>query len=49
MPVLLAQVGDIGTCCLEDPQAEQPSIATSAKPYGLDDSREAVSMASNCR
>jgi hypothetical protein len=27
----------------------RPSIATSAKSYGLDDSRAAVSIASNCR
>jgi hypothetical protein len=47
--VLLAQVGDVGAGGLEDPQAEQPSMATSAKSLGSGDWRAAVSRAPDCR
>jgi hypothetical protein len=47
--VPLAQVGDVGTGGFEDPQPEQPSIATRAKSLAFADSRAAVSIASNCK
>jgi hypothetical protein len=49
MAVLLAQVGDIRASGLEDPQAKDPSMATSAKSHGSGDWRAAVSSDLNCR
>ena len=47
--VFLAEIGVVGTARLEDPQAQQPSMATRAKSLGLGDVRPAWSVASNWR
>lgn len=47
--MLLAEVLDVGTDRLEDPQAEQAQEANEGEVAGLGDSWAAVSTASNCR
>ena len=47
--LFLAEIGDVGTARPEDPQAQQPGMATRAKSLGLGDVRPAWSVASNWR
>jgi hypothetical protein len=47
--VFFAEVGDVGASGLEDPEAEQLEHGDQGEVAWLDDSRTAVSRASNCR